>query len=220
MILTTTSQFEDDATLSDYLADELRSSRLALVLGAGLSTPFGFPDWGALIDGCCSKVGIQIPTPRPDNRDLADEVRVTCKGQDAYLDIVQKQLYAGRSVSMEMLTANRTLSAIAALAMSSVRGAVGNVITYNFDDLLELYLSYHGFKIQLVSDVPSWNERADIRILHPHGFLPSPESSWPRTNWILLDRQSVLYQSCKRTLMERRAAASLPEEHLSVYWLI
>lgn len=190
MIPTTTSQFEDDETLSDYLGEELLSSRLALVLGAGLSAPFKLPTWDDLVDTCCSAVGVSIPSKRPDNRDLAEEVRVACKQDDAYLNLVRAQLYAGRSVSMEALTANRTLSAIAALAMSSVRGTVGNVITYNFDDLLELHLSYHGFKIQRVSDVPAWNEKADIRILHPHGFLPSPSSTWSRTDWILFDRRS------------------------------
>lgn len=141
MIPTTTAQFEDDETLSGYLSDELKASRLALILGAGLSVPFKMPSWDALVDSCCAAAAVKIGVPRPDNRDLAEEVRVACKSYADYLDLVRKQLYAGRSVSMDALTANRTLSAIAALAMSSVRGNVGNVITYNFDDLLELYLS-------------------------------------------------------------------------------
>lgn len=200
MIPTTTSQFEDDATLSDYLGDELRSSRLALVLGAGLSAPFKLPTWDELVDACCLAKSITIPAPRPDNRDLAEEVRIACKMDDVYLELVRRQLYAGRSVTMESLTANRTLSAIAALAMGSVRGTVGNVITYNFDDLLELHLSYHGFKIHRVSDVPAWNEKADIRILHPHGFLPSPMSLWTRTDWILFDRRSYSERAAREPL--------------------
>ena len=56
--------------------------------------------------------------------------------------------------------------------MGSVRGSAGAVVNYNFDDLLEWYLSYHGFKVQTISDPPSIISNADVTVYHPHGFLP------------------------------------------------
>ncbi len=197
MILTTAAQFADDSALSSYLADELRNGRLALVLGAGISSYFKLPSWDALVDACCKDKGIAIATPRPDNRDLAEEVRVACASYNDYLDVVTKNLYAGVSIKMADLRKNETLAALGALVMSSVRGSVTSVITYNFDDLLELYLHYHGFKTHVVGNIPAWNRKADVRILHPHGELPShPKAA--RTGWIVFDRASY----SKRTALE------------------
>jgi len=189
MILTLQSQFNDDDSLTSYLADELKNSRLALILGSGISADFKLPTWDALIDSCCKEKNISIRNPRPDNLDLAEDVRIACNDNQRYLDLVKAKLFDGVDISFQALCSNKTLSALGALVMSSVRGSVSNVITYNFDDLLELYLDYHGFKTHVVSDLPVWNETADVRIIHPHGYLPShPRHN--RTNWIVFDRES------------------------------
>jgi hypothetical protein len=198
MILTTAAQFGDDEALSDYLAGELQSGRLGLVLGSGISADMRLPTWDGLVDACCKAKGITIPSPRPDNRDLAEEVRVACANHDEYLDLVKQNLYAGVDLRLEALRTNATLSALGSLVMSSVRGSVTGVITYNFDDLLELYLHYHGFRTHIVSDVPAWNEIADVRILHPHGYLPS-HPIHKKTNWIVFDRASY----SKRAALEK-----------------
>jgi hypothetical protein len=46
---------------------------------------------------------------------------------------------------------------------------------YNFDDLLEWYLGYHGFTLDVVSKMPALTTRSDVQIYHPHGFLPRLE---------------------------------------------
>jgi hypothetical protein len=199
MILTSPAQFLDDNALSDYLSDELRNARLALVLGSGISAAFGLPTWDGLVDACCLAKNITITTPRLDNRDLAEEVRVACASYEDYLNVVQTNLYKGVSIRLDALRANATLSALGSLVMSSVRGSVTNVITYNVDDLLELYLDYHVFRTHVVHDVPIWNERADVRIIHPHGYLPS-HSRHLRTSWILFDRSSYSDRAAREEL--------------------
>jgi hypothetical protein len=199
MILTTIGQFQDDNALSDYLASELSNARLALVVGSGISAAFGLPTWDALVDACCRSKRIIIPTPRADNRDLAEEVRVACANYDEYLNVVHTNLYSGVNIRLDALRANPTLSALGSLVMSSVRGSVTNVITYNFDDLLELYLDYHGFRTHVVHDLPVWNEKADVRIMHPHGYLPS-HSRHVRTGWILFDRSSYSDRAAREKL--------------------
>ena len=44
------------------------------------------------------------------------------------------------------LRENRTLSAAATMVAAGSRAGVANVITFNFDDLLEYYLEKHGVK--------------------------------------------------------------------------
>ena len=200
MILTTTSQFEDDDTLSDYLGAELRSSRLALILGSGLSDPFKLPSWDGLVDACCSAVGVTIPSKRPDNRDLA-ESKSCLPRQECLFGVGSITALCGAKCDNGV--ADCEPHSFGDCRPRNEFGAghrQGNVITYNFDDLLELHLSYHGFKIQRVSDIPAWNERADIRILHPHGFLPSPGSAGSRTSWILFDRLSYSQRAAKEPL--------------------
>jgi hypothetical protein len=199
MTLTSPAQFLDDNALSDYLASELRNARLALILGSGISADFRLPTWDALVDACCKSKGITIPPVRGDNRDLAESVRVACANQDEYLDVVQQNLFKGVDIRLEALRMNPTLSALGSLVMSSVRGSVADVITYNFDDLLELYLDYHGFKTHIIRDVPCWNEKADVRILHPHGYLPS-HPRHTRTDWIVFDRASYSNRAAREKL--------------------
>ena len=59
--------------------------------------------------------------------------------------------------------------------MASNRGSVSRVLTFNFDDLLERFLTYYGFFIEPVSSVPTWGSRIDTRVFHIHGFLRGNE---------------------------------------------
>ena len=60
--------------------------------------------------------------------------------------------------------------------MASARGKVKHVISFNYDDVLERYLRYFGFTVESVPDLPRWPSRMDVRVLHPHGFLPSVDT--------------------------------------------
>jgi hypothetical protein len=64
------------------------------------------------------------------------------------------------------------LSAIGSLVMSSRRGYVANVVNFNFDDLLEIFLEFHGFVTDSVFKDRHWAGNHDVTIYHPHGFLP------------------------------------------------
>ena len=46
------------------------------------------------------------------------------------------------------------------------------MITFNYDDLLEIYLEFHGLVVEPIWRDEHWASNADIRIYHPHGFLP------------------------------------------------
>jgi hypothetical protein len=73
--------------------------------------------------------------------------------------------------------------------MSSTRGNVRQIITFNYDDLLEIYLEYHGFTTHSVFEPNHWAANADVTVYHPHGMLSLRDSSRRSTN-IVLDQES------------------------------
>lgn len=182
--------WEDSAMLADYLAKQLNIGCLAMVVGAGISVPFGLPDWPTLISRLFKSKGA---TPRFEKRPeiLAEEFKLTYFRDDAYgyLDAVSGALYEGVKIDFETLRHSHTLAAIAALAMASSRGNIAHLITFNFDNLLELYLAYHGFSVLSIFAESNWAQRTDVTIYHPHGFLPA-EGGADKSNRIILDQKS------------------------------
>lgn len=182
--------WEDPPTLADYLAKQLNTGCLAMVVGAGISLPFGLPDWHTLI-----KRLYQLKGATPDftkrYEALAEEFKLTYFRDDAngYLDAVSSALYEGVRIDFETLHRSHTLAAIAALTMASCRGNIAHLITFNFDNLLEIYLAYHGFSVLSIFTESNWAQRTDITIYHPHGFLPA-EGGVDKSNRIILDQKS------------------------------
>lgn len=81
-------------------------------------------------------------------------------------------LYDGIALDFAKISQNRLLSAIGSLVMASRRGSAGKVITLNFDDILELYLEFHGFTTAAIHDGRHWAPQDDVVVYHPHGYLP------------------------------------------------
>lgn len=95
-------------------------------------------------------------------------------GNEALYNIT-KEFIAKTEMPMngfDSLLKNDLLIAIGSLLMGTQRGNISDVVTYNFDDVLEWYLNLHGFVIQIITDPLSLNRKVDVRIYHPHGFLP------------------------------------------------
>jgi len=161
----------------DTLAALLKRQSLCLFLGAGLSASSGeFPTWVELAKLCASNAGkdtsaVTDDMPINDLLKLMESVRDTFSDFEHYKEHVRKYLNEKFAFSYSHAT-NMLLIAIGALLIPSSRGFINEVITYNFDELLEWYLNLHGFKVQVVTDLPFLYEACDVRIYHPHGFLP------------------------------------------------
>jgi SIR2-like protein len=184
------ADFDQPVLLQKYLAKQLNRGRLALVLGAGISTAFKLPAWKELLQKLYASKGA-TPPKGADLKSQADHFRVTYfKGdKKGFIEAVRDTLYAGVSVNFEDLRRNATLGAIGSLVMASQRGSASNVITFNWDNLLELYLKYHGFVTLSASDERHWSGSADVYVLHPHGYIPYG-STEPASNDIVFDQTS------------------------------
>jgi SIR2-like protein len=179
---------------AEFLAQSLGDGTLVLFLGAGASSGVGLPDWQSLIESLQKEVGLSNAgiTSNPDAlQRAADEVRRKFKGNDKeFAGLVKKVLYSGVNLSDEILR-NPLLIALGALMTGSRRGNVRRVVSFNFDSVLEWYISLCGFVPRVVLQLPVDEGAEDVRIYHPHGFLPHPDFDSEGSDFVILDQKSI-----------------------------
>jgi hypothetical protein len=173
------------------LANARDSRSLIPVLGAGASYLSGIPRWRALVVSALQRSvsDTAIPahiTTTLDNldRSLTAQVRFVESSlgvRAAFRSHLFDCLYENYDPSFNR---NPTLSATVAFILNpsgSRREALHDVITYNFDNLIELAIAArqtHRRSPLLVRPVYSFSEYEDgglpreVRVYHPHGFIP------------------------------------------------
>lgn len=173
-----------------HLSNNLCQGHLSLFLGSGISQPFLGLSWKELVAKLFASKHEKMPDCSLE--DAATRFRYNYFANDTlgYLNAVGGALYSNSNLSFEILRRNDTLGAIGAFAMASLRGNARGIVTLNFDDVLELYLRYHGFVTRSVAEDIHWSGLADITIYHPHGFLPSSLNSSSYSSDIVFDKNS------------------------------
>lgn len=167
----------DPQNAVEFLSRCLAKGTLTLFLGAGSSSGMGLPGWGEFINNLLLAKGFSPVDPKSDSLKLqtsADTVERACSlRKKEYLSLVKKFLYEGVMFNSDLLK-NDLLIALSALLIGSKRGNISRVVTLNFDSTLEWVLSTYGFTFRAVSRLPELEGSEDVRIYHPHGFLPHP----------------------------------------------
>lgn len=181
--------YDNRALLQAHLADEAVRGRLALVLGAGVSVPFGLPDWSTLLTRLYASVGAAMPARLSDERRAEHFLSAHCTSGADFLQRVRDALYDGVNVGLWELRQNRTLAAVATCARSAHRERPTPVISFNFDDMLESYLEHHGCRTQVVLDSITWAASTEVVVFHPHGLLPY-DRGLRASESIVLDQRS------------------------------
>lgn len=169
----TRDYFENPAELEKYLAKQLLEGRLAVALGAGTSVAFGLPNWSQLLKRLYEARRSRCPMGI-DLKKQAEDFRLKYYKDDhpGFLAAVKKALYKSAKTDFLAMRKNTTIAAVASLAMASLRGSITEIVSLNWDDLLETYLEYHGFVTASIIEETNWAEKVDAAILHPHGFIP------------------------------------------------
>ncbi len=209
--------WEKESALIDYLANQLLHNRLALVLGSGISKPFGLPDWGGLAKNIWEEV-----KDTPDNTMKVEaqmeyiKINYFKNKTEEFIRVVSKALYKEFKLDFEKIRSNRTLSAIGSLVMASSRGSVAEIITLNFDNLLELYLSFFGFCVIPISEERHWHTPTDVRIYHPHGYLPVPGTGG-NSNDIVFDQDSYLKIIGNPNVLWYQLVATVLRRHTCIF---
>lgn len=179
---------------SKFLADHLQQGTLVLFLGAGASRGMGLPNWDVFVNRIRNGVGLNPVEDDAIAEDLqiaADEVRDKCVSDDKYSELLKTCLYQDLEELPSEVLQSELLTAIGALLMGSKRGNIRRVVTLNFDSILEWFLSLYGFVTRVIYRLPELEGAEDVRIYHPHGFLPHSSLPLPDSKFVILDLDSV-----------------------------
>lgn len=170
--------WKDAKARTIFLAQCLKEGSLALVLGAGASDGCGLPDWKELISRLYRISGKVLPASETTLEGQADHffVDICSSDETQFAAKTQEALYEGVKTDAAALAKIRMLAALGAMTMGSRRGSVRNIITFNFDNLLETYLSYFGYIVSSIDKLPTWAKNSDVEVLHVHGLLRHDEA--------------------------------------------
>ena len=203
------------------LATLLKSGQLALLLGAGIGPDLGLPEWGGLVTRCAALLGDTADysdvTSAGDLMDAIDRMRRTSGAtSEQMLTTVRSALYGPAAAeaypkhSLDVID-SRLLTALGALMMASARGSAGEVFTLNFDDVLEWYLDLHGFRSEVVCELPrTLRGDVDVHVFHIHGFLPLMRDRYDASSWMILSKRQLEERLVRSSTYPWEALAESP----------
>ncbi|MDO8272710.1 MAG: SIR2 family protein [Gammaproteobacteria bacterium] len=194
------------------VSETYRSGRFSLLLGAGVSSSAGLPDWDTLLNslfvsmltdehlndksGESDQVASIVKRLRqldgPSALMLARYIRKGLsagseKEQNDFIEAVTNQLYSLRNKKFSL--SSPLIKEIANLCTPTRTGAkVRSVITYNFDDLVERELETRGLSIRSIFEEVELPAPEELPIYHVHGFLPEDRSSYSN-----LDKATLVF---------------------------
>jgi len=213
----------DDVFRPDILAEALQKGQLALLLGAGVSRSLNLPLWHELVRSCATRAGLRSlarsigpATPSETLRKAVDTIvdETRRKMGPLLMSLVSDSLYPAAFRKSGSYPTNVALDpllvGLGSLVMNSGRGCVSEIVTLNFDDLLEWYLDLHGFSTQVVTEYPTLlRTDRDVRVYHPHGFVPLRTGSYQRSDIFVLSHEQYL-----REIVDDKSAWSLLLQNL------
>lgn len=196
----------------DDVKDAYKSGQFSLLLGAGVSSSAGLPDWDTLLNSLfvsmlTSEMG---EDKKRDNSEISSIVRrlrevdgpsalmsaryirkgMSTSGsaeQTRFVNTVTEQLYSLRNKRFSV--DSPLVKSIAAMCMPGRTGAkVKSVVTYNFDDLIERELSKREITHKSIFEEIDLPSPEELPLYHVHGYLPEDRSQY--TN---LDKSTLVF---------------------------
>jgi hypothetical protein len=179
-----------DDQLRDRLLLARQNHRLTLVIGAGVSVASGLDSWQMLVQNAARAMFANtafdalVPVLNASQRSSIIQIRFcesSAKLKTAFRVFLVEALYQNYDPNKK----NPSMDALCSLILGlDGRSPVRNIITYNFDNLLEIALrraiaeSDIDLEISSIYSLEQYRSEVRpkvIRILHPHGFLPHGE---------------------------------------------
>jgi len=188
--------------LVSTIISEYQTGRFSLLLGAGVSSSAGLPDWDTLLNSLFVSMLMEDSADEksadPDQTSsivkrlrqmdgpsalmLARYIRkgITADSateQGKFIATVTTKLYELRNKKYSINS--ELIKAIANLCVPSRTGAnVRAILTYNFDDLLERELKEQGLTYRSIFEEIELPSPEELPIYHAHGFLPEDRSQY------------------------------------------
>jgi hypothetical protein len=191
-------ELKDEDLAIEYLAGHLIDGTIVLFLGAGASKGFGLPTWIELankfreeINEIRKKKNLPLLEPIEDSDsveniqlDIDDDLDVIKHDEHEKIEILSKLLYP-TSIDTFKAYNNNLLIALSSLLIGRKRGHINKVVTYNYDSMLEWFLSLFGFSVNTIYELPSLEGSEDVRIYHPHGYIPHPMINTQNSDFLI-----------------------------------
>jgi len=176
---------------TDNLSENLKQGCLGLFLGAGVSAGLKLPSWAVLVRNCLAEVSPNKKLKlKPTNAELKAVTNIIkgVRPTSDYLDIVKRNLYEG--ISLNFSLANRDLLIpLSSLIVGNTRGNVTNVVTLNFDSVLEWYLMTNGLSVSVSAKNDLFKKNTDVEVTHLHGFLPYDVSHGDMSDFLIFTKE-------------------------------
>ncbi|WP_445773683.1 SIR2 family protein [Shewanella sp.] len=185
----------------DNLKQFYKKGQFSLLLGAGVSSSAGMPDWNTLLnslfvtyltqefdgDTAIGENDIGELVQRLNSIDepsalmAARYLRKGLSKRDGeaklFIEAVTKNLYKLRNTNFQI--DSELIKSIAAMCLPRRTGAkIKSVITYNFDDLIERQLSNNAIHHRCIYTDNESYDPDELPIYHVHGFLPEERKSF------------------------------------------
>ncbi len=192
---------QERKNIVENISQSYKRGHFSLILGAGVSSSAGMPDWNTLLnslfvrymanefdgDNTISEEDITELVLRlnvidePSALMAARYLRrgLSNNGKDAkgFIDAVTESLYKLRNTHFNI--ASPLIKSLASMCLPKRTGAkVRSVVTYNFDDLLERQLISDSIQFRSIYTENESYDPDDLPIYHAHGFLPEDQSDY------------------------------------------
>ena len=171
----------------DALIEKAKSAfkrgRVSLFLGAGVSIDAGLPNWSNLLKGVFKSEDLKpyayvseintdaiLDTYGNSNIIAGRYAFNGFKEGDKFAERIKTVLYQTKKSSSELV------NAISDVIVADSEKRINNVITYNFDDLIETRLSELGYKDYNSVYGKNRDTSKYLQIYHVHGMIPEKRS--------------------------------------------
>lgn len=167
-----------DCTIDDTLptiSTLLNGGYLSIFMGTGVSMSAGFniPDWDTFVKNCCDDATIRYDKSG-NVLTLMDKVQTKIPSKD-WIQFLHKNLYGTTTYNLNDMKTDLSV-ALMTLIVNSIKGGIKSIVNFNYDNLLQWYISSYGFSVNTVYKPYTLIGRADVDIYHPHGYIPLGES--------------------------------------------
>ena len=176
----------------EYLADRLIDGTIILFLGAGASSGFGLPGWTEFVNKFLALAGIGTvltPASSADEKEQAIDsaLRKINHSNPRKIEFVNKILYPDPSaLEYGAVFSQKLLIAVSSLLLGRKRGYINRVVTFNYDSMLEWFLGIFGLATRSMHQLPTLEGSEDVRIYHPHGYVPHPVLSHANSDFLII----------------------------------
>lgn len=175
------SFWDDQENLESLLGRSLARGQVLVCLGAGISYFARLPSWDTLLTRIADSTSLNggektVIAAIKDPYARASELRRSGFNDDSrrFVEALRDALYQGGVVNKaEDAFQDPGMQALSFLCSRSIRGGCNNIVTYNFDDLVEKMFRHGGVVAESIASPQFVSSRADVSVFHPHGFVPN-----------------------------------------------